>query len=1687
MDPLRILIVVPTLDRGGVEVDLIRVLPRLERSKIRVVVFTFLARGALASTLRAAGVEVVGPFIAEYPRWLHRAARVSRALLRRVLCMFPFRGARGGRWRAVRRRLARAVRRMRQLARQRLPRPLLRQARRFIIWCAYLGIGLILAPYVRSRRIDVVHAVLPSAHVVGSLVTLVTDVSYMMSRVSLNWHQRQDRLFYFAERYLLHRRLDAAVCNCAEIVGELEQEGIENQKIHLIHNGIDAEDFLSRLVDANTARNRLGLPRDSIVISVVANFHAYKGHADLLRALARIRHDMPDWRLLLVGRDVGSRLQELRKLSERLVIADRVVFLGERHDVPLILSAADLHVSASHTEGLPNNIIEAMCAGLPVVATAVGGTAELVGHEETGLLVPRGDPDSLGRAVVRLANDAHLRRQWGNAGRDRIVQHFGVERTAEAFQQLYRELGTRHRVQLQQRRARFALLARRLRYVRPAYRLMRDAKVAIVSRLVLPFRLLGNALEAPGAATSSKRDEIYAAGPRTEVAPDRPTMTVDVVIPVRNRALFIAACLDSVRAQTLQPQSVIVVDDGSTDGTAAILRHCARDWPTLRVIHVPHRGVSAARNTGIAASTAQLVAFLDSDDLWHPEKLERQVALFSRDQSAPGIVHCGVVVIDEQGRYLGKEVLLPSKHGNLFDVMLNEFYHILGSCSAVVVRRDLLAQVGGFDESLKIAEDCDLYFRLARVAQIDYVPAALTYLRQHSVSTYLQGLRDDREFVLFQRLRVWNKYVREIQQMDHVRARFRIEAARAAASKLFRPNCSLGLHDRLKGSGMELAESLFVDRRDYAREILRSALSSILELPTRLLPRSRYEGEGNEAVPPSVGTPPSAPLAVRRPAADESILRHPCDPASDVAALVLSVGEALDDAIAHVDRQTYAVREIVEVRNIVPMHRALNASVSQVDAPFFIQVDSDMRLDRHCVESLRAAMDADVGVAVGYLRDALMKTVVGIKLFRTECFSLLQFRDTISPDTDFIDEIAVAGWRTVYVGNARGREDPVTLGEHRPDYTPAYTYIKYLMEGKRYRYRGQPSGLLWHLRELERSPHPSALVAQVGLCRGIFQPISGDELGLARGTGEFILLRDFLDRATPHERSTPADALAPAEGPDLFQNFFQLGAAFFSGSDAVGFAHCMAALGAHDGAKPALLAKIALCQGLLSQTSAGLAADYTRLSAFINDPDLLPALPVADPLSGSWSAPHTAALTIGRTGNETGLSPARSNLVVRPRLGTQQSVRGVQAALAAMARARPPRYAPRPGTVVMVTGNLGVGGSERQTVALVRDLVARGYRVSILAIEEVESGMPSFEGQLRGMGVDIAIARQIAAGDRLGAHSRMRLPDTEALPEWLIDNIASVGWHIERQRPAVVHCWLDHPSIYGGFAGCALGAPRILFQFGSTSTIFRRNVEWAGFWQQSYRALAGNTAVRLLNNSNAGARDYEDWIGLPRGSIGVLYNGFIPSTVRTPSPEETSRFRANLGLPADAVVVGTLMRFAPEKDPHLWLDTASRIVKERPQVRFVIFGYGPLEQEMNTRIEALGLRGSVTLGGPVDDVGLAYSVIDIVLLTSAVEGVPNVAVEAQAAGRPMVVPDVGGTAESVLDGRTGIVARPRSPASLARAVLELIDDLSLRQAVAREGPRFVAARFGLNRMVDETVHHYEVQQRPAVTRRVATL
>jgi glycosyltransferase involved in cell wall biosynthesis len=174
---------------------------------------------------------------------------------------------------------------------------------------------------------------------------------------------------------------------------------------------------------------------------VIANLIAYKGHRDLLAALALIKERLPaPWRLLAIGRDDGIGA-ELKASARALGVADNILWLGERSDVEELLYASDIFVLPSHQEGFSNALLEAMAARLPAIATAIGGNRDAVVENETGFLVPPRDARALAAAILSLADDSDLRHAFGEAGRRRAEQHFSLQACVDRYERLYRALG----------------------------------------------------------------------------------------------------------------------------------------------------------------------------------------------------------------------------------------------------------------------------------------------------------------------------------------------------------------------------------------------------------------------------------------------------------------------------------------------------------------------------------------------------------------------------------------------------------------------------------------------------------------------------------------------------------------------------------------------------------------------------------------------------------------------------------------------------------------------------------------------------------------------------------------------------------------------------------------------------------------------------------------------------------------------------------------------------------------------------------------------------------------------------------------------------------------------------------------------------------------------------------------------
>ncbi|MCK9985524.1 MAG: hypothetical protein AzoDbin1_01996 [Azoarcus sp.] len=216
------------------------------------------------------------------------------------------------------------------------------------------------------------------------------------------------------------------------------------------------------------------------------------------------------------------------------------------------------------------------------------------------------------------------------------------------------------------------------------------------------------------------------------------TPTVSVIIPAWNAAWCVGRAIDSVFAQEYRDFELIVVDDGSTDDTAAVLATYA---DRLQVVTKPNGGMSSARNAGIRAARGLYLAFLDADDRWLPYKLARQVAMLG---SHPELAFCAAVatIEDLQGRTLGEWRGAQGRTADVAEVFENHTA-VAGGASAVLARRDLVTRLGGFDETLAGAEDTDLWIRLAAhggFACIDE-PMVVVLRRPDSVSRNFEAMR----------------------------------------------------------------------------------------------------------------------------------------------------------------------------------------------------------------------------------------------------------------------------------------------------------------------------------------------------------------------------------------------------------------------------------------------------------------------------------------------------------------------------------------------------------------------------------------------------------------------------------------------------------------------------------------------------------------------------------------------------------------------------------------------------------------------------------------------------------------------------------------------------------------------------------------------------------------------------------
>jgi len=292
--------------------------------------------------------------------------------------------------------------------------------------------------FLKENRIDVVHTHCFYTNVFGMTGAFLARVP---ARVTSKGEtegfrtQAQKRVERMAFR-MAHR----VIANCKMVQNQLVREGVAPKRIIQHYNGLDLDRLkVPEGLRREDARAMFGLPNDRRFMTIVANLHnPVKAHPMFLRSAALVRRAIPDAAFVIAGE--GELEPMLREFAAELGIADDVFFIGRCDRVAELLFASDIGVLSSRAEGFANAVLEYMAAGLPVVATDVGGLREAIEEGETGFLVPSGDHATMAERIIELLNDNERARATGARGKTIAEQRFASEHHLRNTLELYDEL-----------------------------------------------------------------------------------------------------------------------------------------------------------------------------------------------------------------------------------------------------------------------------------------------------------------------------------------------------------------------------------------------------------------------------------------------------------------------------------------------------------------------------------------------------------------------------------------------------------------------------------------------------------------------------------------------------------------------------------------------------------------------------------------------------------------------------------------------------------------------------------------------------------------------------------------------------------------------------------------------------------------------------------------------------------------------------------------------------------------------------------------------------------------------------------------------------------------------------------------------------------------------------------------------
>lgn len=412
-------------------------------------------------------------------------------------------------------------------------------------------------------------------------------------------------------------------------------------------------------------------------------------------------------------------------------------------------------------------------------------------------------------------------------------------------------------------------------------------------------------------------------------------------------------------------------------------------------------------------------------------------------------------------------------------------------------------------------------------------------------------------------------------------------------------------------------------------------------------------------------------------------------------------------------------------------------------------------------------------------------------------------------------------------------------------------------------------------------------------------------------------------------------------------------------------------------------------------------------------------------------------------------------------------------------------YSPRKSQrkVVIISSTMGRGGAERQVVNCLRGLKSNPEyeNVTLLcnAIDNSGGRIATYEPEIQEMSVPILEYSNLEEWEKhFGDVSRsLGIFENafEQLPIKMQNAIRRLYFAFKEIKPDIVHAWQDQTNINVSIAAKMAGVPAIILFARSLRPDNKTmmHIRTRPYLKQAYRSILKDKKILFCHNSNAGKSSYSEWLELSEKNFSVIHNGIdFDDMEHNINDKQVSEILLQKGIGDESVIIGSVYRLVQEKRPFLWIDSISKVLEKQENCHAILIGGGGLMEQVSEYIKEKKLQDKIHLIGQTRYVKSWLDRFDIFLLTSIVEGLPNVLIEAQAFGVPVITTNAGGASDTIIDGESGFVVKDDCE-NISQKIIQCISDenwLNIAQTSSIQNSR---VKFSTERMISNLIELYD--------------